>query len=151
MLNVASLGPREAVKKLSTELEGATEEARALWRRHGRIAAIMASCPKSFGSVVSAVNNWIDFIQATHGKDKADRVAFPPDLTDVVLWSHAFRCFGTYINYVGNLRKVCHAWGIEAPPSGHPALRAAAQGIAKKCAFLSKQKMFIQRLAALCA
>ena len=48
VLEVVGLGPKAAVARLDSLLEGASEEALAVWRRNGRVAAVMASCPKMF-------------------------------------------------------------------------------------------------------
>ena len=57
----------------------------------------------------------------------------------------AFRCFGTFANYLGDLRAACHALGHEAPPTGHPAIRRAMVAIAKREFFKPRPKLFIQR------
>ena len=91
VLEVVGLGPKAAVAKLDGLLEGASEVALAVWRRNGRVAAVMSSCPKTFGSIKAAVNNWIEYIAVAYGREHVCQHAFPPKLSDVLAWANMFR------------------------------------------------------------
>jgi hypothetical protein len=78
------------------------------------------------------VRHWLAYVEIVHGEQRAEAAAFPPALIDVLGWSNAFRCIGTFTNYLGHLRGACHALGFEAPPVGHQAIRRSMSGIAKR-------------------
>ena len=66
------------------------------------------------------------------------------------VWIYWFRCLGTFCNYLGYLRGACHAIGVDAPPTGHAALRRAMVAIAKRQMFTTKEKHFIRRYRPAC-
>ena len=45
--------------------------------------------------------------------------AFPPKLEDLLMWSHTFRCVGTFPNYLGAVQKICLALDIVGPQLKH--------------------------------
>ena len=144
MLDVAGATPKEALKRLQTELAG--EQGRCTeWRKRARIAAVLGSCPRSHGSFRAGVRHWVEFIATVHVGEAVDISAFPPKLEDVLAWSSTFRCPGTFCNYLGYLRTACHAVGVEAPPVGHSAIKRAIIAIAKRGQFRARAKMFIRR------
>ena len=55
------------------------------------------------------------------------------------------RCTGTFSNYLSYLRGACHALGVEAPPTDHPALRRAMLAVVKRDLYKARGKMFIDR------
>ena len=56
------------------------------------------------------------------------------------------RCVDTFHNYLGHLRSACHALNIEAPPTGHAAVKRASISIIKRGQFEARPKMFIDRV-----
>ena len=168
LLNVRSATPLEALELLHRNLPRDEASLRE-WRHGARVAAVMGSCPRSKTSFksglfcfhaplgadwcacavpcisVTGLRHWIRFIEITHGKRRADAVALPPDLLDVLAWSNTFRCLGTFANYLGHLRCACHALGLDAPPIGHQAIKRAMAGIVKRQLHDPRPKMFITK------
>ena len=95
---VSGIGPKVALKRLSSELQG-DRAAASTWRVHAKVAAVMGSCPKSHSSFNSGLRHWLSFIETLYGIEQVETKAFPPGLDDVLAWSHTFRCIGTFVNY----------------------------------------------------
>ena len=72
--------------------------------------------------------------------------AFPPTLEGVLAWSTTFRSLGTFMNYLGCLRKACHALNIEAPPYGHAAIKRAMASIVKRQIAPDRPRLHLDRI-----
>ena len=83
-------------------------------------------------AIASGIMHWLRYIEITKGTDAQP---FPVHMVDVLGWSMTFRCIGTFSNYLSFLRNMCCALGHEPPPIGHPAVRRAMGGIAKRMQF----------------
>ena len=83
-------------------------------------------------SLLSGIRNWISFAEVALG---GAQFAFPPSLEGIIAWSHAFRCVGTYANYVGYLRSACLALDLDVPPANHLAIQRAKIAIVKRMLF----------------
>ena len=108
VLDVKDCKPKEALVRLQEQL-GDSDAARAEWRKKARIAAVIGSCPKSLASLDSGksvvldaahlaatlahagVAHWLKYIEAAQGSRRVETMAFPPQLEDVLGWSHGFR------------------------------------------------------------
>ena len=117
-------------------------QGRLEWCRQAKIAAILGSCPKSRKSFASGIKHWISFAEQVLG---GRNMAFPPSLEGILVWSHTFRCVGTFANYYGYLRSACLVLEIEPLPASHPAIHRAKTAIVKRMLWTSKPKMFLQR------
>ena len=154
ILDVEGAKPREALQRLR-EVVPQDSKSREEWRIKARVASVMGSCPRTHASFRSGdifiadacmclsclrvfglgLRHWIEYITIVHGNVAR---GFPPELCDVLGWANTFRCLGTFSNYLRFLRGACHAVGVEAPPTGHPALTRAMQAIAKRQAFTQR-------------
>ena len=144
MVNVKNAKPRQALVRLREQVPD-DADAKAAWRKQARTAAVVGSCPRSLHSLDSGIAHWQKYIAIVHESRNASRMAFPPQLEDVLGWSNTFRCVGTFCNYLSHLRAACHANGFEAPPVGHPAIRRAMMAVVKRELFTARAKMFVQR------
>lgn len=156
MLDIAGCGPNAALNVLTMKLPREREE-RLAFRRQARIAAVLGSCPKTRASfragafpytrplfalvpsVSQGIRNWIAFIEAFHG---GTGLAFPAELDDILLWSHNFRCVGTFMNYMGYLRTASVALGVTCPAADHPALKHAKIAVLKRMLHTPRCFMF---------
>ena len=137
--------PLAALKLLERSVPPSSTQ-RAQWRQQARMSAVLGSMPKSKDGLQSAVNHWLRYMVFVYGADAPEDHAFPPDLTDVLGWSHSFRCVGTYGNYLSLLRSYCHAHGFEAPPCHNMAIKRAMVGIIKRRHHEQKEKTFISKV-----
>ncbi len=144
MVDVTGRGPNAALQHLRQTLPS-DASSRLEWCRRAKIAAILGSCPKSrdsfrsctilrhgLASLLSGIRNWISFAEVALG---GAQFAFPPSLEGIIAWSHAFRCVGTYANYVGYLRSACLALDLDVPPANHLAIQRAKIAIVKRMLF----------------
>ena len=185
VLDVKGVKPLEALKLLRSALADDPNVQEA-WRSKARVAAVLGSCPRSLASLKSGawvarcwaagflvralragIRHWIQYIEVVHGTACAHLKAFPPNLDDVLGWSHAFRyvlalvrfgaeghgastcmrcrSLGTFANYLGYLRTACLAMGVKGPEQGHPALKRAMVAIVKREMFEQRSKKFIDK------
>ena len=128
MLDVSGRGPNDAIRLLRESLPQGMQD-RALWQKRARVAAVLGSCPKTRASFRSGIRNWVNFIGSLHGSYDS---AFPARLDDILVWSHVFRCVGTWANYVGYLRTASVALDLPCPAADHPALKHAKVGVLKR-------------------
>ena len=159
VIDINGLTPRESLAKLGQVVPSGDIE-RRLWIKNAKVAAIIGSCPKTrqsfrsgdafvscspcscHDSCMTGISNWIKFVEHLAG----DRdLAFPPCLDHVIVWSHTFRCVGTFANYLGYLRSACLALDIAAPPADSLAIRRAKGAIVKRMLWTPRPRMFIQR------
>ncbi len=149
MVDVTGCGPNAALQLLRQTLPS-DASSRLEWCRRAKIAAIVGSCPKSrdsfrsgppfactilrhgLASRLSGIRNWISFAEVALG---GAQFAFPPSLEGIIAWSHAFRCVGTYANYLGYLRSACLALDLDVPPANHLAIQRAKIAIVKRMLF----------------
>ena len=135
LLDVRGCGPTAALGRL-VDVVPVCPALREDWLQQARSAAVLGSCPRSRDSMRSGLRNWINFVSiATRDTERP----FPPDFGLVITWCHTFRCLGTYCNYPGHLRSVCHALGIVGPPVAHPAIGRAKSAIVKRMVFSPRQ------------
>ena len=87
------------------------------------------------------IRHWLEFAKKFLGDEK---LAFPPQLRDLLAYSHSFRCVGTYHNYVGFVRKAAVALDLPVPPANCEAISHAKAAVLKRQLFTSRPKMFIQ-------
>jgi len=83
----------------------------------------------------AGIRSWGDYAEAVHGN--AER-GWPPQMCDIIGWSHTFRCIGTFTNYVGHVRTACMAMGLEVPDCNDPALKKAKTAIVKRMLWTSR-------------
>ena len=107
-----------------------------------QVAAILGSCPRTIESFRSGIRNWCKFADLALGGASH---AFPPTVDAILLWSHTFRCVGTFSNYVGHLRTACLLADVAMPPADHPALQRAKTSVVKRMLHTPRQRLFIQR------
>ena len=120
-----------------------TPGAKAAWRRQAHVAAVLGGAPKSLSGFKSGLKGWIQFaVQAYDNPEDA----FPPTLEGVLAWSTTFRSLGTFMNYLGCLRKACHALNIEAPPYGHAAIKRAMASIVKRQIAPDRPRLHLDRI-----
>ena len=131
-LDISSAGPLNALKRLKVIVDdiGGVE-----WSKKARVAAVLANCPKSQNSMNSGVKHWCKYIEIVSG---AEAKAFPVHMEDLLGWSMTFRCLGTFSNYLSYIRSACCALGHEPPAVGHPAVKRAMGGIAKRMLFSAR-------------
>ena len=70
---------------------------------------------------------------------------FPATVDKILLWSHTFRCGGTFCNYLGYVRSVSLALGLDCPSADHPAIRRAVVAIVKRRMFTGRPRQSIGR------
>ena len=128
-LDISSAGPLGALKRLKEVVDriGSNE-----WAKRARITAVLGNCPKSKDSMHSGVMHWLKYLEIVKG---AHAAAFPVCTEDLLGWSMTFRCLGTFSNYLSFVRSACCASGHEPPAVGHPAVKRAMGGIAKRMLF----------------
>ena len=120
-----------------------TPGAKAAWRKQARVAAVLGGAPKSLSGFKSGLKSWIQFaVQAYDNPEEA----FPPTLEGVLAWSTTFRSLGTFMNYLGCLRKACHALNLEAPPYGHAAIKRAMTSIVKRQLTPDRPRLHLDRI-----
>ena len=73
---------------------------REAWAKRARTTAILGNCPKTVASMRSGVTHWCSYLEITKGSEAEP---FPVDMQDILGWSLAFRCIGTFSNYLGVL------------------------------------------------
>ena len=141
LVDVTGRGPCAGLAKLKCELPNDPKE-RAEWWRQAEISAILGSCPKSQAGVVSGAKSWEAFA-AVHGN--GGKGPWPPTVAALVAWSLTFRCAGTYQNYLGFVRTVCLAKGLEMPEDKQQLVKRAGRALAKRNMFIQRKKMHIQK------
>jgi len=132
-LDISSAGPLGALKRLKDVVASIGGEE---WTKKARVAAVLANCPKSKASMHSGVMHWCKYMEIVKG---ADAQAFPVCIEDLLGWSMTFRCLGTFSNYLSFVRSACCALGHEPPAVGHPAVKRAMGGIAKRMLFSTRR------------
>ena len=115
---------------------------REAWAKRARTTAVLGNCPKTLACMRSGVSHWCSYISITRGSEAEP---FPVDMHDILGWSLAFRCIGTFSNYLGHVRSTSCALGHEPPPVGHPSVRRAMGAIAKRMWHSPRPKLAIQR------
>ena len=115
---------------------------REAWAKRARTTAILGNCPKTVACMRSGVTHWCSYLEITKGSEAEP---FPVDMHDILGWSLAFRCIGTFSNYLGHVRSTSCALGHEPPPIGHPSVRRAMGAIAKRMWHSPRPKYGIQR------
>ena len=117
-----------------------------------RVAAVMGSCPLTRASFKSGrsqsiwvcpvaafacvgIRSWGAYAVAVHGSAE---LGWPPQMSDIIGWSHTFRCVGTFTNYVGHVRTACMAMGLDAPDCCDAALKKAKTAIVKRMLFTAR-------------
>ena len=140
--DVCGLGPAAALEQMAKCVPKGDVQARSRWLAEARVSAILGSCPHSRDSFRSGVKCWIRFAEAMLG---GGQYGFPPTVDALLLWSHTFRCVGTFGNYVGHLRTLCLALDVPMPAADNPAIARAKASIVKRMLFSPRPRMFIQR------
>ena len=90
LLDVGGNKPQAALAQLRAQLPQNAAD-RETWRKKARVTAVMGSCPRSLASFKSGLRHWFEFLDITHGPERASLVAMPPQLEDVLAWSNTFR------------------------------------------------------------
>ena len=93
VLNVKGIKPSQAIQMLREDLRGDPQRQEA-WRVKARAASILGSCPRSKASFRSGIRHWLQFVEATRGRENVDHMAFPPRIDDVLAWANMFACLG---------------------------------------------------------
>ena len=83
----------------------------------------------------AGIRSWGAYAEAVHGSAE---LGWPPQMSDIIGWSHTFRCVGTFENYVGHVRTACMAMGLAAPDCGDTALKKAKTAIVKRMLWTSR-------------
>jgi hypothetical protein len=139
--DITGLGPVAAMEYVAKSMPSDRLE-KSQWVAKAKVAAILGSCPHSRASFRSGVCCYIQFAERLLG---GGHHGFPPTVDGLLLWSHNFRCVGTYSNYVGHVRTLCLAMDVPMPSADHPALARAKSSIVKRMLFSPRPRMFIQR------
>jgi len=136
-----ALAPRKALQALAVQINDSDVDAET-WIKRARTSSILGSCPRSLASFRSGVRHWLEFVLVVK-KDAS--CAFPPTVDLILAWSYTFSNVGTFSNYLGYLRTICHCIDCEAPPVQHAAINRARVAIVKRELSTGKPRLFIQR------
>ena len=124
------------------QLQDMTSDERLDWTEKARVDAILDSCRLSLKSVRSGVRCYEAYVGNVH--PEVNRL-YPPRLDLLMAWSTLFRSPGTWANYIGYVKTACLVAEVSAKVFEEPALQRAKASVEKRCNFVKRPKMFLQR------
>ena len=136
----ASTGPRAAVSDLQAALR--SERERQEWVDSVWNAAVLGNNLSTRASIKAGLRCWFAF-SCTVLRVPADR-ALPPSVRGLVSWSLAFKCAGTFANYVSHVKVGCLLANVPIGVFDHPVVKRAKTAVASRGLHVSRPRHFVR-------
>ena len=136
----ASTGPRAAISDLQAALR--SERERQEWVDSAWNAAVLGNNLSTRASIKAGLRCWFAF-SCTVLRVPADR-ALPPSVRGLVSWSLAFKCAGTFANYVSHVKVGCLLANVPIGVFDHPVVKRAKTAVASRGLHVSRPRHFVR-------
>lgn len=133
------MGPRKAAAAAAVLCKSPGDAQK--WMESARVAALVGSCGRSLGSVVSGLRAWEDFCTCDL---KLGGPFLPPTVNQLLAWSRIFCNVKVFSNYVGYVRFACELLELPLDAFWHPSVRRAKSAVKKRRLAMPRAPLFVR-------